>query len=74
MNGKAIIVDIIFGIYQVKIVNFDNGHAIERHEGGLTRYKAFETAFSWSKETGFPVMVQVRDQLCLVEKRENQHN
>lgn len=70
MNGKVIIVDNIFGIYQVKIVDYDKGASIERNEGGLTRNKAFEIAFSWSKETGFPVRVQIRDQVCLVEKRD----
>ena len=69
MNGKAIIVDNIFGIYQVKIVDFDKGASIERNEGGLTRNKAFEIAASWSKETLYPVRIQNGNQLSTIEKR-----
>ena len=70
MNGKAIIVDNIFGIYQVKIVDFDKGASIERYEGGLTRNKAFEIAALWSKETLYPVRIQNGNQLSLAEKRD----
>lgn len=71
MNGKAIIVDSIFGIYNVKIVNFDRGNEIERHEGGLTRNKAYEVASTWQKETGYPVRLQHGPYLINIERRDH---
>lgn len=73
MNGKAIIVDEIFGIYNVKIVNFDKGNDIERNEGGLTRNKAYEIASSWNHETGLPVRMQHGPHLINIEYRDINH-
>lgn len=73
MNGKAIVIDAVFGIYQVMIVNFDRGNEIERHEGGLTRNKAYDTAALWNRETGYPVRIQSGQTLSLVEKRDQIH-
>ena len=73
MNGKAIIVDSIFGIYNVKIVNFDEGNKEERHEGGLTRNKAYEVASLWQRETGYPVRLQHGPHIINIEKRDQIH-
>lgn len=73
MNGKAIVIDAVFGIYRVEIINFDNGNEIERHEGGFTRNKAYEVASTWQKETGYPVRLQHGPHIINIEKRDQIH-
>lgn len=69
MNGKAIVICDILGIYQVKIVDFDKGLCIERYESTCSRTKALSIAEQWSKETGYPVRMQSGPMLSKVEKR-----
>ena len=69
MNGKAIVICDIMGIYQVKIVDFDKGHRIERYDSTCSNLKAYELAEQWSKETGYPVRIQSGIQLSKIEKR-----
>lgn len=69
MNGKAIVICDILGIYQVKIVDFDKGLCIERYESTCSNMKAYAIAEQWNKETGYPVRIQSGTCLSKIEKR-----
>lgn len=69
MNGKAIVINDVLGIYQVTIVNFDDGNRTERYESTCSRMKALGIAERWSNETGYPVRMQSGPMLSKVERR-----